>query len=387
MLPRPLLRLSLAGLSAALVLALAQPPARSCAPVYRSGTPAVRIATETALIVWDDKAPRDKKRGTQHFIRRGTFDTAAPDFGFLVPTPTNPEVAEADDDVFKALEKYTAPKIVDRHVSGTPPGMAMGRGMGAVPTMAPKAAVEVVGEGRVGQLDYSILHSTTKDPKPVLKWLRDNNYTTRDALDEWLKPYLDNGWYLTAFKFARALPSRSGLSTKAVRMTFGTDEPFYPYREPEDMRSPGIHPPRLLRLYVLADDRVRGTLGKDQPWSARTVWSDHLPADSVKADVLEPLKIDVTRDSEWSPRLTMFEDNVSPRYGIDEVYFSSSPDQSVVERIEYRDVYGMPYESAVPTETRHRLVIGTSIVAGALLLGLAGIALYFFLSGRPSPQS
>src|SRR5262245_46528462 len=194
MTPRPLLRLAPAGLLAALALALAQPPARSCAPAYGRTRSPVRIASESALIIWDDKAPRDGKKGTEHFIRRGTFDTMSPDFGFLVPTPTKPEVAEADDEIFTKLEAYTAPKIVERHVSGPPPGLG-GRGIPGMAKSAPEAGPVVVGQGRVGSLEYVILRSETKEPKPVLDWLAKHRYSTRDALDDWLVPYLEQGWF------------------------------------------------------------------------------------------------------------------------------------------------------------------------------------------------
>lgn len=380
--PRPLARLAPAGLLAACAVLLVRAPAPGCAPVFRSGQ-SVRIASETALIIWDDKRPRDGKKGTEHFIRRATFDTLSPDFGFLVPTPTKPDVHKAPDEVFVKLEELTRPKIVERKVTGPPPGMMRGGAVGLKAT-APGPTVEVVGAGRVDSLDYVTLRFATNDPKPVLDWLKQHGYSTRDALDEWLVPYLEKGWYLTAFKLASPNERLRGFSTAAVRLTFGTDRPFYPYREPADMRSPGAYlPHRLLRLYVLADKRVGGTLN-EEAWRAQTVWADNLVAEQVKGSngLLDALNVTVEREGEWSPWLTMFHDDVSPRYGIDEVYFETSADQTAVERIEYRDVYGPPPEIALPEETRSRLVVGMSILAGALLLGLGGIALYFFLSAR-----
>src|SRR4051794_29269888 len=79
-------------------------PTRACAPVSSSGTH-VAVATESALIIWDEKAKK------QHFIRRAAFDTKVPYFGFLVPTPTQPELAEAPDEVFTRLEEWTRPEV------------------------------------------------------------------------------------------------------------------------------------------------------------------------------------------------------------------------------------------------------------------------------------
>lgn len=51
----------------------------------------VAVADESAIIVWDAATE------TQHFVRRASFRTDAEDFGFLVPTPSRPRLAEADD--------------------------------------------------------------------------------------------------------------------------------------------------------------------------------------------------------------------------------------------------------------------------------------------------
>jgi hypothetical protein len=54
----------------------------------------------------------DEKRQIQHFIRRATFDTSSRDIGFLVPTPSTPELAKADNYVFSVLEDHIKPKVV-----------------------------------------------------------------------------------------------------------------------------------------------------------------------------------------------------------------------------------------------------------------------------------
>ena len=71
------------------LLALSPPSADACAPVMFRGE-RVAIASESALIIYDDKTQ------TEHFIRRGTFETKVPYFGFLVPTPSQPTVATSE---------------------------------------------------------------------------------------------------------------------------------------------------------------------------------------------------------------------------------------------------------------------------------------------------
>jgi hypothetical protein len=89
--------------------------ARSCAaPATESDDGRAEIATEPAIIVWDEK------RQIQHFIRRATFDSTASSIGFLVPTPSTPELAVADDESFSELECFIKPKVV------LPPGAHTG---------------------------------------------------------------------------------------------------------------------------------------------------------------------------------------------------------------------------------------------------------------------
>src|SRR5262245_66273162 len=89
--------------TAALFLACVS-SARPCAPAYARGM-RVGITAESALIVYDEKTK------TEHFIRRANFDTATPYFGFLVPTPSVPQLAEMADSTFDVLEEWTAAEI------------------------------------------------------------------------------------------------------------------------------------------------------------------------------------------------------------------------------------------------------------------------------------
>src|SRR5687767_13907289 len=93
--------LSIRALVVALTLATSPQRGGACAVAPPDNHP-VAIADESAIIVWDAATK------TQHFIRRASFNTEAPDFAFLVPTPTRPALAEADDKAFEHLSLVTA---------------------------------------------------------------------------------------------------------------------------------------------------------------------------------------------------------------------------------------------------------------------------------------
>src|SRR5262249_59090346 len=92
-----------------LVASILTVPVRACATAWPRGE-RVRIPTESALIIWDEKSK------TQHLIRRASFETRLPYFGFLVPTPTKPVLAEVPDDLFRQLEDWTKPETKTKTV-------------------------------------------------------------------------------------------------------------------------------------------------------------------------------------------------------------------------------------------------------------------------------
>src|SRR4051794_21000113 len=159
-------------LSASLLLALMAGLSAACAPVMIKGA-RVAIASETALIIYDDKTQ------TEHFIRRGTFETKVPYFGFLVPTPSDPEVAEVPDEVFTVLADWTKPQVIRK--ARTIPGQGWGIGAKRSADFAAGAGlpggVEVLGGGRVGDLTYVKLKADRS--ADLKKWLEQHSYETR----------------------------------------------------------------------------------------------------------------------------------------------------------------------------------------------------------------
>ncbi len=311
----------------AIFTALCMPAVRSgavwgCAPAPHPGE-WVGIQGEQAVIVWDAKA------GVEHFIRQARFDTTAKDFGFLVPTPAEPELGEVQDAIFGRLSALTAPKINYVTRREKRPKVASAAAP-ITPTAAPDAPrVEVLQEKTVAGLDAVVLKA--EDPALLGKWLTEHGYASRPELEAWLKAYTDQKWIITAFKLGSEQRPRGEYQSVAIRMSFPTDRPFYPYREPEDMRDPAKvqGKPRQLRVFLLAADRMVGTLGDPgKPWHAKMVW-----AKSVESipDLLKQYKIPtLTEGSPW--RLTEFEDDASPRPGTDEIYFSKDPNQDPIER-------------------------------------------------------
>jgi hypothetical protein len=364
----PLLLACLVGLAAA------------CAPVTFRGEK-VAIASESALIVYDEKTK------TEHFIRRGTFETRVPYFGFLVPTPSKPEVKEVPDDVFTLLADWTKPKDVTEVVK---------RKREREPTKskredkdaAPKG-VEVLGSGHVAGFDYKILKGATA--AELKSWLDEHSYVTRPDLEKWLEPYAKKGWILTAFQMKKPEQGKDDrdLNSKAIRMSFQTDKPFYPYLEPEGQREEGSYrPDRLLRVFYAGTQRVEGSLPDAKAsWAGQTRWSK--PLEEGQQQTLMT-KLREKGDALAAPEkvwLTEFEDRSSPRPGGSALFFAPSADQSTTERppnVHYHYVYEDEEGWGGGASGWGNTAVVISVVLAAGLLGLLGFLTWRSLSRKPA---
>lgn len=320
---------------------LACAPSLACAPVPPSGAK-VHIAQEEAIIIWDAKAK------TQHFIRRGLFDTDAKDFGFLVPTPSQPHLEEAEDEGFKVLAKLTEPERRKAHPS------AKGEAKSAPP--AP-VAVTVLEQKKVAGLDAAVLEAT--EAEALDAWLKKHGYASSPELVEWYRPYVAAKWKITAFKIdaGGAMQARS----KAVRMSFTTDTPFFPYREPDGAESKGG---RLLRVYALSETRLDGKVGKSGAWAGDAVWAAPILDQDFKR-ILNLAKLPEASGLS-APWLTEFEDRSSTRRGLEDVFFFPAADQGLVSRPVVYVQESRPMKS-------EDVLLAILIAAGLLWLGYKGL--------------
>ena len=98
--------LGLSLTSVLLVLSMLWCPTLACCPAPPSGKPVVN-ADQTVIIIWDAASK------TEHFIRQASFKSEADDFGFLVPTPSEPELMESGNEGFPYLAKLNYPKTFE----------------------------------------------------------------------------------------------------------------------------------------------------------------------------------------------------------------------------------------------------------------------------------
>jgi hypothetical protein len=331
------LALSLAG---AFVAYLVLSPAQACCPAPPSGKHVVN-ADQTVIIIWD----ADTK--TQHFIRQASFKSQADDFGFLVPSPSQPVLDESGNDAFRFLQTLTEPE--KRKIPRPSGGMGCGCAAAAPDRSAGKSAlpsVHVLEEKLVAGFNAVVLEANSTTA--LVNWLKEHGYAFSPEVEAWAKPYVESGWKITALKVAKDKDNKEkSVAASALRMSFKTDRPLFPYREPDSKNSAadlGANR-RLLRIYFLAEARYQGELTKEVPWTGRVAWAGQLsPADREK--VLGLLNLpEQTGPAEWW--LTEFEDDWPYQVVSADVYFSPSPNQDAVRRPPIVEYVALPFPTDV----------------------------------------
>ena len=243
---------------AAASLVLAMTVGYACCMAYATAQP-VTLVDEKAIIIWNAEQKRE------HFIRQASFDGEAEHFGFIVPLPSHPEVAEADVAAFDLLESLIPrdPEADSAESEGTD-------------SDDDADGVEVIEQYVVG--DYEVTILTATDGKSMLAWLEENEYDSRPAMEEWLDHYSKMDWFFAALKFIRESDANEP-KTEALRISFDTDAPFYPYKMPTDTW-PDPHY-RPLALYFIASGKASAQYQDNSAeWEAEILWSGRLPGET-----------------------------------------------------------------------------------------------------------
>src|SRR5215470_13790349 len=165
MLARSILLVPFAG--ACLALSFLASPSPGCCPAGPKGQPVVN-ADQTVIILWDAATK------TQHFIRQASFKSEADDFGFLVPSPTQPELAESGNETFRFLLKRTEPETIKKKSSSGGVGCGCSMNPGANLAAPAPQAVRVLEEKLVAGFNAVVLE--TSSATALVGWLKGNGY-------------------------------------------------------------------------------------------------------------------------------------------------------------------------------------------------------------------
>lgn len=279
------------------------------------GVPAVN-ADQTVILLWD------QERQMQHFIRKATFRSAGESVGFLVPSPSRPELNESGNEAFPYLAEITTPRVQIK--------MSLPIGCSAKSAPLSRNCVRVIEETTVAGFKTVVLAADSG--AALVEWLKNNGYAYTEEVAAWAQPYLDQKWYMTAMKIAKPndAKQKSAVGASALRISFKTDRPLFPYRESDSRKDAAKLDvkDRTLRIFFVAEARYEGRFSTGQAWTGKLKWSRAL-ANAQRKQLLKHLKLDQNTGPQkfW---LSEFVDHWPYGVAPGDVYFSKASQQKEV---------------------------------------------------------
>lgn len=170
----------------------------------------------------------------------------APDFSWVVPVPSVPDVDVAEIASFDELSNLTAPVFIPPLM----PDCAFARM--PVPSMAVEEAdtgsVEVLASGTAGPYAYDVI--TSPDPEAMISWLRDNNYRITEDMEPLIAVYNDEGMVFLAMKLQ---PEQGVQDIQPIVMTYDSTRPMIPLR----LTAVAANPNMTVLTWIFADAQTR----------------------------------------------------------------------------------------------------------------------------------
>ena len=246
------------GVAAGLALVAAPQPANACGGLFCNQNTGVVNQTAEQIIF------SDNPDGTVTAVVQILYQGPADQFSWILPVPGVPDVEVSSNTAFTRLQGATNPTYrLNRIIEGECNDSNFG-GRGGAP--APQAdndsaeeganndpgGVTVVGGGSVGPYDYEVISvdADLEDPADVaVQWLGDNGYDVTDIGPDVLRPYLEEGLNLIAFRLQKS--SDAG-SIRPVVLTYETDHPMIPIKP----TAVAVQDNMAIMAFVLGSDRA-----------------------------------------------------------------------------------------------------------------------------------
>ncbi len=176
------------------------------------------------------------------------YTGSAPDFSWVVPVPSVPQVDVAEIATFDELSNLTAPIFQPPLMPGCAPVP-----MAAVSEAAGGAQdgeVVVLASGTAGPYAYDVV--TSPDPNELITWLRTNNYRITEEMEPLVAVYTDEGMVFLAMKLQ---PEQGVQDIQPVVMTYESVHPMIPLR----LTAVAANPNMTVITWIFADSQAYPT--------------------------------------------------------------------------------------------------------------------------------
>ncbi len=177
----------------------------------------VKQVQQKAVIWWDGK--------TETLIESVTYSGNPREFAWIIPVPNKPEVEEATDELFSALESLTNPTAVAMP--------EYGRGDLMIQNPSLDSGVRVIETKKIDIYDVTVL--TAQDGNELRKWLTTNGYKYPEDKEYLLENYVGKDWYFVVAKVRPGAVGYAGAGLSSghatpLKITFAATAPIYPLR-------------------------------------------------------------------------------------------------------------------------------------------------------------
>lgn len=148
------------------------------------------------------------------------YTGSAPNFAWVVPVPTPPDLDVGDMTTIMELDQLTQPQYV------APPNDCP---IFAMPAMSADSTrgggVTVFSQGSVGPYNYAVIGGS--DASELVAWLKENQYRVLDSMIPLMQPYASDGMVFLAMKLQ---PEKNVQDIAPVKMTYKSIKPMIPLR-------------------------------------------------------------------------------------------------------------------------------------------------------------
>jgi hypothetical protein len=195
-------------------------PGRACGGLFCQNSP-VDQAAERIIFTVDP--------GVVSAYVQINYTGSAPDFAWVVPVPSVPEVDVAEIDSFTELQAATDPVFM---LPPMPDCMFDDRGLAGAPVFemaapAGSADVTVFSSGEAGPYQFDVVGTETGNTNALIDWLNENNYRITPDMEPLVFVYVEEGMVFLAMKLQ---PEQGVQDIQPVKMTYTTERPAIPIR-------------------------------------------------------------------------------------------------------------------------------------------------------------
>jgi hypothetical protein len=173
----------------------------------------------------------------------------APNFSWVVPVPSVPEIDVAEMASFNELDLLTQPVFIAPPIPACAPipmpASVMSDNAGA--SGETDEEVTVLASGTAGPYAYDVI--TSPDPDAMFRWLRENDYRLTDDMGPLIRVYNDESMVFLAMKLQ---PEAGVQDIQPIVMTYESDAPMIPIR----LTAVAANPNMNILTWIFADEQA-----------------------------------------------------------------------------------------------------------------------------------